>query len=119
MITLNELFEVTPNISELRVIARDKDLRFVHEWIFGEYVQVSARMEYDEKDGELTINKTKINYHGDPVRGGSETGWGVKENLIPKELREAPIIQLSMYSLPQFKGTSARVEVEHDNNEDD
>lgn len=112
MITLNDLFDTTPTIVELHIVARDTDLKFLHGWYFGEYVSVTSSMEYDQETGRLSINKTKINHHGDATRGGPEIGWGVKEGLIPKALREAPVTRLTMSSLYQRKGTMVSVDVE-------
>ena len=97
MITLNELFEVTWNITELDVMARDPGGHLLHEWIFGQDVVETIHMYHRRIAGELTIRQEKINHHGeDTGRGTSEIGWGVKEQMIPKELRESPITHLIM-----------------------
>lgn len=97
MITLNELFNVTWDITELDITARRPDGHLLHEWIFGENVVETIHMYHRRLEGELTIRQVKINHHGeDNGRGTSEMGWGVKEELIPKELREAPITHLIM-----------------------
>ena len=94
--TLRELFEVMWSITELRVTARDPDGTFIHEWIYGPNVYETSHMYNDRIEGKLTIVKEKINAHGDPTRGGSEMGWGVKEKLIPKELLDAPMTHLGV-----------------------
>ena len=97
MITLNELFDVTWNITVLNITAREPGGRFLHEWLMGEGITESIHMRNDREDGKLTFMPVKINYHGDDNgRGTSEIGCGVKESLIPKELREAPVTHLIM-----------------------
>lgn len=95
MMTLNDLFEVCWNITRAEITARDKNLQFIHKWIFGQSIDVSMYMRHDVENGKLTIVDTKLNAHGDTNRSGyTEIGWGVKEKVIPKELRESPVIVL-------------------------
>ena len=112
MLTLLELFDLTWDIAELDITARDPELKFLHEWIFGEHVRESTGMYHRRMAGDLTLNQTKIQMHGNPTRGGSETGWGVNEKLLPKGLIEAPVTHLAMRPMPQNKGTFVRVDVE-------
>ena len=84
-------------ITEVRITAREPETgKFIHEWLYGDQLFISPSMEYDKADGKLTICEVKINAHGDPTRGGSEIGWGVKEKLFPKKLIDAPITHLGM-----------------------
>ena len=84
---------------------------FIHEWIYGPAISVSTHMRYDIDDGKLTVVDGKINAHGDPTRGGSEIGWGVKEKLFPKKLIEAPITHMSAAN-KWHDGHSVSVDVE-------
>lgn len=95
MINLRELFKVFWTITEIRITARDPAGKFLHEWIYEENVQPSIHMERDIELGRLTVFDKKINAHGDPVRGGAEMGWGVKEDLFPKAILDAPIRHLT------------------------
>ena len=54
---------------------------------------------------------SKLNAHGDNGRGGPEIGWGVKTELIPDVLLDAPITVL--HAVPTFssKDTEVRVDV--------
>lgn len=97
MINLKEVFDVTWDITSADITARNENGRFIHEFIFTDKsYRVSSRQWYAIKSGELTIVLGHINWHGQPVRGTSETGWGYKERSIPKELMEAPITVMSM-----------------------
>ena len=112
MINLQEVFAVTWDITCAVITARREDLRFIHEFIFADpSYNVSSRQWYDIKSGKLTIVLGKINAHGDPARGGVETGWGYKERSIPKELMEAPITVMSMRDRCSG-GTQIRIDVE-------
>lgn len=113
MVTLRELFSLTYNIAELDITAREPDTRYIHRWIYGEYIDESVHMFHDRRAGKLTIIKKKIQFHGKPAKGGyPETGWGVNEKLIHKELIDAPITHLSMLPMCQGRGTSCRVDIE-------
>ena len=113
MLTLKELFKLTYNIAEVDITARTpENEHFIHEWIFGEDIYETNHMYHERIDGKLTIRDEKIQYHGDAVRGGSEIGWGVKEQLFPKELINAPITHLSMHPMSQGRGTKAYVDIE-------
>ena len=112
MINLKEVFDVTWDITCAVITARREDLRFIHEFIFADpSYRVSSRQWYDIKSGKLTVVLGKINAHGEPTRGGSETGWGYKERSIPKELMEAPITVMSMRDRCSG-GTQIRIDVE-------
>lgn len=97
MMTLRNLFEVMWTVTELEISAYD-DNHLVHKWIYGpEALKKETRHQYQERmDGLLTIVEEKINAHGDPARGGTEIGWGVKLNLIPKAILDAPITHLGV-----------------------
>ena len=111
MLTLRELFDLTWDIAELDITARDPDLKFVHQWIFGEYVRESVHQYHRRMEGTLTINQTKIQMHGKQARGGVESGWGVDEKLFPKELIDAPVTHLSMHPMCDSRGTSVSVDI--------
>ena len=112
MINLQEVFEVTWNITCADITARREDLSFIHEFIFAdESYNVSSRQWYAIKSGELTIVLGPINWHGQPVRGTSESGWGFKERSIPKELMEAPITVMGMRDRCSGE-TQIRIDVE-------
>lgn len=112
MINFKEVFDVTWDITCADITARNENGRFIHEFIFtDQYYRVSSRQWYAIKSGELTIVLGKINAHGDPARGGTETGWGYKERSIPKELMEAPITVMSMRERCGG-GTQIRMDVE-------
>lgn len=97
MMTLRDLFGVMWAITEVRITAREpEEKRYLHKWIYGPNVHESTHMYYDRMHGKLSIIDGKINAHGDPVRGGSETGWGVKTELFPKALIDAPIMHLGV-----------------------
>lgn len=103
MMTLRDLFEVFWTITEANITARDADGKFLHKWIFGDKILVSRYMDYDIDQGKLTIVKEKINHHGDPARGGSEMGWGVKTKLFQNDILDAPITHMTTAS----RGTGA------------
>ena len=112
MINLKEVFDVTWNITCADITARREDLSLIHEFIFvDESYNVSSRQWYDIKSGRLTIVLGPINWHGQSVRGTSESGWGFKERSIPKELMEAPITMMSMRDRCSG-GTQIRIDVE-------
>lgn len=98
MMTLKDLFETFWTITEVRITAREpKTGAFIHEWIYGPAISVSTYMRYDIDDGKLTVVDGKINAHGEPTRGGSEIGWGVKEKLFHKALLDAPVTHLNVF----------------------
>ena len=94
--TLREIFEAFWTITEVDVTARDANGRFIHKWIYGPNIHVSMFQRHEVEDGKLTIVDGKINAHGDPARGGTETGWGVKEKLFPADMLDAPIRFMSV-----------------------
>lgn len=114
MITLRELFKVTWDITELTITARAPNMRFLHErW----YAPDAERREtthqmYDRLDGKLTVRNIKINAHGDNARNGPEMGWGVKEELLPKLLIDAPVTHLRMTSAFASTGGGVHVRVD-------
>ena len=113
MLTVRELFKLTWDIAELSITARrPEDGRFIHEWLYGEYVRETIHMYHRRMTRKLTINNIKIQCHGEPTGRSSEIGWGVKEKLVPRELLDAPVTHLSMYPLSQGRGTKAIVDVE-------
>ncbi len=113
MITLREIAEVFWTITEVRITARQPGTgRFLHEWVFGKDVLVSVHMRYAMEDGKLTIVDKKINAHGDATRGGSEIGWGLKTNLIQKELLDAPITRMTVSQWGGGRGHGISVDVE-------
>lgn len=109
--TLDEIFEVTWDITELQITARDEKGLFLHEWIYAYGREMSMNQRYDIKDGKLTYIDRKINCHGEATRRGPEMAWGVDKKRIHKELREALITVMSMYMMSQGRGTSCRVDV--------
>lgn len=113
MINLQEVFDVTWDITCAVITARREDLRFIHEFIFVDpSYNVSHRQWYDIQSGKLTIVLGRINCHGEPVRGVPEIAWGYKKNSIPKELMEAPITVMSMIDRCGGKGKQIRIDVE-------
>lgn len=108
--TLRDLFEVMWAITEVRITAREpEEHKYIHKWIYGPHVHESTHMYYDRMHGKLSIIDCKINAHGDVVRGGAEMGWGVKANLFPKELIDAPITHLGVIN---WKSGEYRVEAD-------
>lgn len=89
--TLREVFEVYWDIVEIHITARNHDLSYLHQWQYGPDIHESIHMWSDRKAGKLTIVDKKINAHGDPVRNGIETGWGVKEKIFPEQILDAKI----------------------------
>lgn len=110
-ITLDEIFEVTWDITELHITARDAKGLFLHEWLYARGREMSMYQRYDIEAGKLTYIDRRINHHGEATRSGSEMAWGVDKKKIHKELREAPIKVMSMYTMSQGRGTSCRVDV--------
>lgn len=98
MITLREIFEVTPTTTRVNVTAREEDLRFIHKWIIGEKApHITMYLRHDILNGKLSDIALKINVHHDVDRRGmSKTGWGLRDQTIPKELLDAEITRLSM-----------------------
>ena len=95
MMTLTDLFDVMWDITMVNITARDADMKFLHEWIYGDEIHTSVHMDYEQEQGRLTIENVKINSHGDRKKNGtSEIGYSVKADLIPELLRNAPITHL-------------------------
>lgn len=95
MIALNELSRVIWNITRLDITARDNEGKFLHRWIYGEQITETIHMYHERIAGRLTIVEGKINGQGDMTRGGAEIGWGLKTDLIPKQLLTAPVTKLT------------------------
>lgn len=98
MMTLRDLFDVFWTVTEVSITARKDDGEFLHQWIYGENINETLHMYHDRMAGKLTLVDGKINAHGDPTRGGSEIGWGVKTKLFPKDLLDAPITHMGVRS---------------------
>ena len=113
MINLKEVFDVTWDITCADITARAEDLSFIHEFIFADKSYfVSSHQWYKIQEGKLTIVPGPINWHGQSVRGTSESAWGFKERSIPKELMEAPITVMSMIERCGGRGKQIRIDVE-------
>lgn len=100
MIKVADLFEVTPTITRLTVTARAQGTRWLHRWIVGEgvaYETLPIGTKRDIEKGRATDIGTKINAHGDPVRGQPEIGWGYKTGTIPCEILDAKVTALAMH----------------------
>ena len=89
--TLREVFKVYWEIWEIHITARNCIKIFQHEWIYGPEIKESIHQWNRRKEGKLTIVDVKINAHGDPKKGGPEMGWGVKDELFPEQILDAPI----------------------------
>lgn len=112
MINLQEVFDVTWDITCAQITARREGLSFIHEFIFADPSYFVSQFQwYRVQEGKLSIIPGSINCHGEAVRGVSESGWGFKKGSIPKELMEAPITVISMRERGQ-KGTHIRIDVE-------
>lgn len=113
MINLQEVFDVTWDITCAQITARREGLSFIHEFIFADPSYFVSQFQwYRIQEGKLTIVPGPINCHGELVRGVSESGWGYKNGSIPKELMEAPITVMSMRERYQNKGKHIRIDVE-------
>lgn len=112
MITLREIFDVTWDITEVRVTAREADLHLIHHWIYsGDIEHLSAHQWREQQDGSLSVIKTKVNFHGTPVRGVSEIGWGVNLKAFQPEMLDARVDIMRMTPRSQGRGCSLTVEV--------
>ncbi len=109
--TLTDIFEVTWDITELYITAREEDLTFIHQWIYAPDPGLSIHQKYDIADGKLTVIEKRINVHGKDTRGGPEMAWGVETKAIHKELITAPVSLLMMLPRSQGRGTCCRVDV--------
>ena len=113
MITLRDLFEVTWDITELDITAREPEtMTYVHRWLYVEDIYETIYMYHARKAGRLSIINDKINHHGEPTRGGSEIGWGVNEKLLPAEIIDAPATHLLMMPRSRGRGTRCCVDIE-------
>ena len=113
MINLEEVFDVTWDITCADITARREDLSLIHEFIFVDPSYFVSHFQwYRVQEGTLSIIPGPINCHGESVRGVSESAWGFKKDSIPKELMEAPITVMSMQERCQNKGTKIRIDVE-------
>ena len=92
--TLKDLFAVMWSITDIRITAREPEHgEFIHEWIFAEDIKENSHMYYDRISGKLTIVPVKVNLHS-----AQNTGWGVNEKVLPKELITAPITHLNVFN---------------------
>lgn len=104
MMTLNDLFDVMLNITDISITARDANGRFLHEWRYADDPAETLRMYHDKLAGRLTIRDVKLNAHGTTKGNGQpEMGWGVRCNLIHKQLREAPVTHLNVVNLKSME----------------
>lgn len=113
MITLRELFDVTWDITELDVTAREPEtMTYVHQWLYGDGITETIHMYHERRAGRLSIIEGRINHHGEPTRGGSEMGWGVDEKLFPADIIDAPVTHLVMTPRSRGNGTWCYVDIE-------
>lgn len=111
MITLRDVFAVYLSIVEVDITAREPEtLIYIHEWEYGPNVAITAHRAYEVSKGRLTVVQKKVNAHGEPTRNGPEIGWGVKTEIFPKELLDAPIT--SMHVSNYRTGDKLTVDVE-------
>ena len=110
--TLRDLIEVWWSPVEVTIIARDENMRFLHEWIFGPKVNESLYQWHDRKAGKLDIVDVRVNHHGERKKNGdSEMGWGINEKVFPEAILDAPIRIMHPTTSGCF-GDSVRLEVE-------
>ena len=112
MITLRDVFAVYLSIVEVDITAREPEtLIYIHEWEYGPNIDITAHMAYEISKDRLTVAMEKINAHGDTTRNGyPEIGWGVKTEIFPKALLDAPIT--SMHVSNYRTGDKLTVDVE-------
>ena len=112
MITLRDVFVVYLPIVEVDITAREPEtLIYIHEWEYGPNINITAHMAYEISKDRLTVEMKKINAHGDTTRNGyPEIGWGVKPEIFPKDLLDAPIT--SMHVSNYRTGDKLTVDVE-------
>ena len=102
MITLRELFKVTWSINRLELGVRNGDLLLLHRIWIGkdcnrEHLPPGLVGVWSK--GGITLCDRPINAHGLPKRGGEpESGWGLKERSVPKEILDAEVWVLGMRS---------------------
>lgn len=111
--TLRDLFEVYWTITDVHLTVRDADGKFLHRWIFAEGItdRETVHQRRDRMEGKLTLVDEKVNHHGEPTRGGSEMGWGVRERIFAKSMLDAPIRHMGVMS-SLIERTSLDVDVE-------
>lgn len=107
--TLRDLFDVSYRITRVDVTVRDHTSKFLKRYLFGSDINVTWYMNHDIVKGKLTVVDRKINHHGDRARGGSEIAWGVKLDVFPAEILNAPITFLDMNSYGQGSHVSVDV----------
>lgn len=111
--TIRDLCEVTWNITEFDITAREPEtLFYIHEFIIGENLSIGPRTRWDIQEGKATAKECKLNEHGKPRRGGSEMGWGVDTKQVPPELLDATVTSLKLSSRGRRDGVTAYVDVE-------
>lgn len=100
MITLTELFEVTPTITRAEIEARNQTGKLLQVFWYGK----NCNREHLPKGyvpmwskGMVSLSEEKINVHNDrKANGQPEMGWGYKSHSIPDELMKAEITNLRM-----------------------
>lgn len=112
MVTLKELFDLMWDITCVNITARSENMNLLHNFIFSDKYEPSIHEWHDIEAGKLSVVIGKINAHGDPTRGGSETGWGYKEKSIPKEIMEARITHMVPMSRYNGEGSKLYLDVE-------
>lgn len=101
MITLIDLFDVTPTITRIEIGARNGTGKLLHVFMYGKdcnrehlpkgYVPMWSK-------GMISLSDAKINVHNDrKANGQPEMGWGFNTRSIPKELMDARITHLHMH----------------------
>lgn len=108
--TLKDLLDVLWTVVEVDITARDPEGVFLHEWIYGPDIKVSAHMAYEINKGKLTVVNAKVNEHGNPKGSSIEMGWGVNKKLFPKDIIEALIKHMTVGN--RQRGDVLRVDIE-------
>ena len=115
MITLRDIFEVTPTVSRLEIVGRDADLKLLHKFWIGsncDREHLPGGMLDDWTKGRLTLCDRTINVHGETGKGGyAEIGWGYKKGSVPHEILSAEIQWLSMGHVRAFDGMEVKVDI--------
>lgn len=92
MVTLRDMIDVYWKPTQINVTARDTDLKFLHEWMFGLDINETMYMYHDRKEGKLDIVDVRVNHFGTTKRNGDfEMGWGIIEKNFPDLILDAPI----------------------------
>lgn len=116
MMTIRDICEACISITEIDVTARRDDLSYIHRWIYGQGIDTPPKWLQEMEEGRLTITECKLNYHGDRKKNGqTEGGWGVKTELLPQEILDAPVRTMHLSPRGCWDGEALRVDVEmHD-----